>query len=71
MSKSDNNVSIQAKLAQLDELTAWFDGDEFQLEQASTKLQEAKRLAGEIEHDLDGVENEITLVKQSFATDEA
>ncbi len=67
MSKS--NPTIQDKLTQLDELVAWFRGDEFELEQAKTKLEEVKKLAGAIEKDLSGVENEITIVKQSFASD--
>ena len=69
MSKSEK-PSIQIKLAQLDTIVAWFEGEEFELEQASAKLQEAKKLAVDIEHDLDSVENEITIIKQSFATDE-
>lgn len=69
MSKNDEAVSIQVKLQQLDELVAWFQGDDFELEQATGKLQEAKRLAGEIEHDLEAVENEITIIKKSFASD--
>ena len=69
MSKNDEVVSIQVKLQQLDELVAWFQGEDFELEQATSKLQDAKRLAGEIEHDLDAVENEITIIKKSFASD--
>lgn len=68
MSKNDT-VSIQDKLTQLDELVAWFESDDFELEKAVGKLQEAKKLATDIEHDLDSVENEITIVKQSFASD--
>lgn len=68
MSKNDT-TSIQMKLARLDELVAWFDGDEFELEKAVQQLQEAKKLATDIERDLEGIENEITLVKRSFASD--
>jgi exodeoxyribonuclease VII small subunit len=68
MSKNDT-LSIQTKLAQLDELVAWFESDDFQLEQASDKLKAAKKLADEIEHDLDSVANEIQIVKQSFASE--
>ncbi len=71
MSTSNNKLTIRKKLSQLDELVAWFDSDDFQLEEASIKLKEANRLAVEIEHDLEGVENEITIVKQSFSTDES
>lgn len=68
MSKNDT-PSIQAKIARLDEVVAWFQGNDFQLEQASAKLKEAKSLADDITKDLDAVENEITIVKKSFASD--
>ncbi len=66
---SKNDPTIQDKLTQLDELVAWFRGDEFALEQAKTKLEAVKKLATAIEDDLSSVENEITIVKQSFASD--
>lgn len=69
MSK-DSTPTIKAKSAQLDEIIAWFEGDDFELEQASAKLQEAAKLAKEIEHDLGKVANDIRQVKQSFASDE-
>ena len=69
MTKNDDTPTIQKKIHDLDELVAWFQGDEFELEQASAKLKDAAKLAGEIEHDLDVVANDIQLVKKSFATD--
>ncbi len=69
MSKNDTTPSIQAKLQQLDEVVAWFQGDDFELEQATDKLQQARSLASDIERDLDSVENEITIIKKSFASD--
>lgn len=64
-----NDKTIQEKIAELDTTVAWFEGDDFQLEQASDKLKEAAKLAKEIEHDLDAVANDIREVKKSFATD--
>lgn len=69
MSKNDTAPSIQAKLQQLDEVVAWFQGDDFELEQATDKLQQARALATDIERDLDSVENEVTIIKKSFASD--
>jgi len=69
MTKNNDAVSIQDKLAQLDALVAWFNSDDFRLEEASKKLQEAKALAVTVEHDLERVENEVTIVKQSFASE--
>lgn len=67
MTKSD--PTIQEKITKLDELVAWFEGDDFQLEQASAKLKEATKLAADIEHDLSSVANDIEQVKKSFASD--
>lgn len=66
MTKNDKQT-VKQKIEQLDELVAWFDGDDFELEQASAKLKEAAKMASEIEHDLESVQNEIREVKQSFA----
>lgn len=70
MSKKDEQLTIQDKIAKLDAFVAWFQGEEFELEQASAKLKEAAALAAEIEHDLEAVANDIQIVKQSFATDQ-
>lgn len=67
MSKSD--PTIQQKIQELDKAVAWFESEDFELEQASEKLKEAAKLAGDIEHDLDAVANDIQLVKKSFASD--
>lgn len=64
-----NEPTIQDKTAKLNELLAWFNGDEFVLEQAGEKLKEAKKLADEIESDLSTLENDITIIKKSFASD--
>lgn len=67
MSKSE--PTIQDKIEQLDKLVAWFESNDFELEQASAKLKEAAKLAGEIEHDLGEVANDIQQVKQSFQSE--
>lgn len=67
---SRNEQTIQEKTAKLAELTAWFDSDEFVLEEALDKFKEAEALAAEIEKDLMELKNEITVVKRSFAGDE-
>ena len=62
--KSD--LTITEKTAKLNDLVAWFDGDDFELEKALDKFKEAEKLATEIEHDLSALENSIQVVKQSF-----
>lgn len=61
-----NNVTIQDKIAKLDELVAWYDSDDFSLEVALEKFKQAEELAKEIEQDLSALKNEITIVKQKF-----
>jgi len=64
-----DNQTIQQKIEQLDQAVAWFESDDFELEQASAKLKEAAKLAADIEHDLDSVANDIQIVKKSFTSD--
>lgn len=61
-----NNQTVAEKLAKLDELVAWFDGEDFTIETALDKFGEAEVLAREIEDDLAGLKNEIQLVKARF-----
>ena len=63
MSKPNN---ISKKIEQLNEMVSWFEGDEFSLEQAVTRFEEAQKLANEIEGDLKDLKNEITVLKQKF-----
>lgn len=58
--------SIQEKTAELSELVAWFDSDEFALEQALDKFKAAEKLAQDIEQDLATLRNDIEVVKKSF-----
>lgn len=61
--------TIKEKIATLDEYVAWFESDEFELEQALPKLAEAEKLAAAVEHDLQKLSNQIEVVKRSFDQD--
>jgi exodeoxyribonuclease VII small subunit len=63
-------MSIAEKTAKLSELVAWFDSDDFELEQALDKFSEAEKLAAEIEHDLLALKNNIEVVKAKFSESE-
>lgn len=67
----NQNKTIQEKTAQLNQLVAWFDSEEFVLEQAVEKFREAEVLAEEIEADLTTLKNEIQVIRQKFDGDEA
>lgn len=60
------NKSIQEKTTALTELVAWFDSEDFVLEQALDKFKEAEKLAQDIEKDLTTLRNDIEVVKKSF-----
>lgn len=47
-----SETTIEEKIAQLEAMVAWFDSDEFVLEQALDKYETARQLAAEIEHDV-------------------
>jgi len=60
--KNENTISVNLK--KLEQLMEWFDQDEFEIESAITKFDEAAKLADEIKLQLAGVENKITVLKQ-------
>lgn len=64
MSKA--NKTIQEKTTELNELVAWFDSDDFALEQAIDKFKQAEALALEIEEDMSKLKNDIQIIKQRF-----
>ena len=45
----------------------WFDGEDFDLDKASTKYRGAVELAKEIERDLQELKNEIHVIDEGFA----
>jgi exonuclease VII small subunit len=63
---SSKSKSIQEKTTDLTKMVAWFDSDEFSLEEALDKFKLAEKLASDIESDLLSLKNEIQIVKQKF-----
>ena len=59
--------TINQKIAELDELTNWFYGEDFSLDQATEKYKAAVKLAKEIEEDLKSLKNEIAVIDKDFA----
>lgn len=66
---TSDKKTIQDKVEELDKLVEWFQGDDFQLEDAKATLKKAADLAAEIEKDLTSVANEINEVKRSFQSE--
>ncbi len=68
--KVSGKVSISSKIEQLQELTNWFESDEFDLEQALKKYQQAAALAKEVEKELTEMKNQIKIVQNAFVSGE-
>lgn len=62
--KKDKTVAAQ--LQELDQLIAWFDQPDFDLDEAMTKFNEGMELAETIKTRLVTLENSITILKQRF-----
>ena len=58
----NKTLTIEEKISKLEKLVAWFDGEEFVLEQAVTNYEEAQKLADEIQHDIGTLKNTIEQV---------
>lgn len=63
---SEKNETVAKKLAKLHDMVAWFESDEFVLEEAVEKFKAAEALADTIEHDLSELKNEIVVLKKKF-----
>ena len=63
---SQKNKTIQEKMDELSGLIAWFDSDEFSLEEAIDRFKVAETLAADIEKELSSFKNDVTILKQKF-----
>ncbi len=61
-----NEKRLKHQLAELDELIAWFDQDDFDLDEALEKFDEGVKLAESIKQRLKKLENKIIILKQRF-----
>ena len=71
MSKNapQSKASIETKIKELDESVEWFYGDDFSLDEALRKYQDAQKLAKNIEKDLAELENQVEVIA-NFAQSE-
>lgn len=66
MSNPKNDKLLSEQLRELDELIAWFDQDDFDLDEALKKFDEGVKLTAEIEERLKKLENKITVLREKF-----
>lgn len=62
MSKNESKKSIEAKIKSLDQSVEWFYGENFSLDQALQKYQDANQLAQEIQQDLSALKNQVEVI---------
>ncbi|MBF1032180.1 MAG: exodeoxyribonuclease VII small subunit [Candidatus Nanosynbacter sp.] len=62
-----DNHSLREQMEQLEEILAWFDSDEFELEAAVERYQQAARVAEQIDQRLRGIKNKVTIITEDTA----
>ena len=63
----NNEMSLNQKIAKLDEEVEWFYSDDFKLEEAVEKYKGALDLANAIKKDLESLKNEIEVLSEDFS----
>lgn len=59
-----SNSSIEDKIKQLEDQIEWFDGDDFKIELAIEKYDQAKKLSQDITQDIEAMKNEVTIINE-------
>lgn len=63
---SQASKTVAQKMAELREMVAWFESDNFVIEEAVDRFKAAEKLASDIEKDLSDLKNEIVVLKNKF-----
>jgi exodeoxyribonuclease VII small subunit len=67
VSKQNNNdVNFGKSLAELEEIVAWFESDEVDLDSALQRFERGMELAGQLKNHLRGIENKVEVIKRKF-----
>ncbi len=64
--KTDEKT-IEQMMTELNERIAWFQSEEFNLDEAKQRFIEARQLAKDITAALDGMQHEITVISEDFS----
>ena len=62
-----NEKTIEQMMAELNERIAWFQGDDFNLDEAKQRFTEARQLAKDITAALDDMQHDITVLGEDFS----
>ena len=66
-SDKTNEKTIEQMMAELNERIAWFQGDDFNLDEAKQRFIEARQLAKDITAALDDMQHDITVLSEDFS----
>lgn len=62
-----NEKTIEQMMAELNERIAWFQSEDFNLDEAKQRFIEARQLAKDITAALDDIQHEITVLSEDFS----
>jgi exonuclease VII small subunit len=63
-----NEKTIEQMMAELNERIAWFQGDDFNLDEARQRFIEVRQLAKDIAAVLDNMQHDIEVLGEDFST---
>ena len=62
----NNDMTIEQMMAELNEQIAWFQGDDFNLDEAKQKFIEARELSKKITATLEDMRHDIEVLREDF-----
>ena len=71
MSNAKPEPTLQQKMAELDDLLAWFDQPDIDLDEALKRFDDGVKLTEELKTRLQNLENKISVLKERFDQVEA
>lgn len=66
-SDKTNEKTIEQMMAELNERIAWFQSEDFNLDEAKQRFIEARQLAKDITAALDSMQHDITVLSEDFS----
>ncbi|MCC6710745.1 MAG: exodeoxyribonuclease VII small subunit [Candidatus Pacebacteria bacterium] len=67
--KKQQNFSLTEAMKKLEKINEWFQSEEFDLDEALTKIQDADQLTKQIKTRLQEIENQFTSLKKDSLDD--
>ena len=65
----NNDMTIEQMMAELNERIAWFQGDDFNLDEAKQRFIEARELSKKITATLEDMRHDIEVLSENFNTE--